>query len=113
MPGRLSRYLALASFAVLSAYSPLVPPMTMARWYGGHAEVPISRSFSSSHSIIRAGFSSALVSWYRYDLLALPPPLAMNRNEYVSPPTAAILISAGRFVPVFASSYIVRGAIWL
>jgi hypothetical protein len=61
--GRLSRYLALASFAVFSAYSALVPPMTIARWYGGQADGADQRSFSSRNSIIRAGFSSAFVSW--------------------------------------------------
>ena len=38
--GRVSRYRALAYFAVLSASSALVPPITIARWYGGQAEVP-------------------------------------------------------------------------
>jgi hypothetical protein len=73
--------LALAYLAVLTANSALVPPMTIARWYGGHAAVPISRSFSSRNRIMLVGFSSALVSWYRYDLLAEPPPLARNRNS--------------------------------
>ena len=110
----MSRYFALASFAVFSAYSALVPPITTARWYGGQADVPISRSFSSRNCIIRAGFSSALVSWYRYDLLAEPPPLAMNRNLYASgwPPgsSAYSSICAGRLVPVFLSSHMVSGA---
>src|SRR5688572_6646050 len=75
--GRWSRYLAEASLAVLRACSAEVPPITTARWYGGQAEVPIRRSFSSRKRISEVGFSSALVSWYRYDLLALPPPLAM------------------------------------
>ncbi len=66
--------------AVFSAYSALVPPTTMARWYGGHAEVPMARIFSSRNEAIRAGFRTALVSWNRYDLFAEPPPLAMNRN---------------------------------
>ncbi len=44
-------------------------------------------------------------------LFAEPPPLAMNRNEYVSPSTASILISAGKFVPVLTSSHTVSGAI--
>lgn len=61
--GSASRYLALAYFAVFRAYSAEVPPMTMARWYGGQAAVPISRSFSSRNCIIRVGLSSALVSW--------------------------------------------------
>ena len=52
-----------AYLAVLSAYSAEVPPTTIARWYGGQAAVPISRSFSSRNCIIRVGFSSALVSW--------------------------------------------------
>ena len=60
----------------------------MARWYGGHAAVPSERIFSSRKLRIRAGFSTALVSWYRNDLLAEPPPLAMNRNLYSSPPVA-------------------------
>ena len=46
-------------------------------------------------------------------MLALPPPLAMNKNLYSSPSVAAILISAGRLLPVFCSSYIVIGANWL
>ncbi len=66
--------------AVLSANSALVPPTTIARWYGGQAEVPSERSFSSRNRIIPFGFRTALVSWYRKLLLALPPPLAMNRN---------------------------------
>ena len=78
--GSPSRYFADASFAVLSAYSADVPPTTTARWYGGHAEVPMARSFSSRNCISRVGFSSALVSWKRKDLLADPPPLAMKRN---------------------------------
>ena len=86
----------------------------MARWYGGQAAVPISRSFSSRNRIIRFGFSSAFVSWYRYDLLAEPPPLAMNRNLYASgcPPgsSAYSSICAGRLVPVLRSSHMVSGA---
>ena len=84
----MSRYLADAYLAVFSANSALVPPTTMARWYGGHAAVPSERIFSSRNASIRAGFSTALVSWYRNDLLAEPPPLAMNRNLYSAPPVA-------------------------
>ena len=69
-----------AYFAVFSANSALVPPTTIARWYGGQAAVPRDRSFSSRNVSIRSGFRTALVSWYRNDLLALPPPLAMNRK---------------------------------
>jgi len=43
--------------------------------------VPIARSFSSRKRIMLVGLSRALVSWYRYDLLADPPPLAMNSNS--------------------------------
>ena len=45
--GSVSRYLADAYLAVFSANSALVPPTTMARWYGGHAAVPSERIFSS------------------------------------------------------------------
>src|SRR5579863_8264270 len=86
--GSVSRYLADAYLAVLSANSALVPPTTMARWYGGQAAVPSDRIFSSRNEAIRTGLSTALVSWYRNDLFADPPPLAMNRNLYSSPPVA-------------------------
>ena len=86
--GSVSRYFADAYLAVFSANSAEVPPTTMARWYGGHAAVPSERIFSSRKLAIRAGFSTALVSWYRNDLFAEPPPLAMNRNLYSSPPVA-------------------------
>ena len=86
--GSVSRYFADAYLAVFSANSADVPPTTMARWYGGHAAVPSERIFSSRNEAIRAGFSTALVSWYRNDLLAEPPPLAMNRNLYSSPQVA-------------------------
>jgi hypothetical protein len=42
-----------------------VPPTTIARWYGGQADVPMALIFSSRNDIIRAGLSSALVSWNR------------------------------------------------
>src|SRR6202161_2949143 len=38
--GSVSRYRADAYLAVLSAYSALVPPTTIARWYGGEGGVP-------------------------------------------------------------------------
>ena len=75
--GRPSRALVLASFAVLRVCSALVPPTTIARWYGGQALVPIARRFLSRNARNDAGFSSALVSWKRNDLFAEPPPLAM------------------------------------
>src|SRR5580704_10016693 len=86
--GNASRYLADAYLAVLSANSADVPPTTMAKWYGGHAAVPSDRIFSSRNDSIRAGLSTALVSWNRNDLFAETPPLAMNRNLYSSPPVA-------------------------
>ncbi len=61
--GSVSRYRADAYLAVLSAYSALVPPTTIARWYGGQADVPMARIFSSRNEAIRVGFSTALVSW--------------------------------------------------
>src|SRR5215468_2335424 len=68
--GRLSRYFAEAYLAVFSAYSAEVPPITIARWYGGQAAVPIRRSFSSRNRIMLVGLRIAFVSWYRYDLFA-------------------------------------------
>ena len=61
---------------------------------------------------MRAGFSTALVSWYRKDLLAEPPPLAMNRNLYAPPSAAYSSIWAGRLLPVLRSSHMVSGASW-
>ena len=55
----------MRSLATFSAYSADVPPMTMARWYGGQADVPRVRSFSSKNFMRLAGFSSAFVSWKR------------------------------------------------
>ena len=68
--------------AVFSANSAEVPPITTARWYGGQAAVPSERIFSSRKASIRFGFRIAFVSWYRNDLFAEPPPLAMKRNLY-------------------------------
>ena len=82
--GSESKYLVDANFAVFTVCSALVPPMTIAKWYGGQAAVPIERNFSSSHFISDVGFSTAFVSWYKNDLLALPPPLAINRKLYSS-----------------------------
>src|SRR6185437_3133617 len=110
--GSPSRYLADAYLAVFSANSALVPPITTARWYGGQAAVPSPRIFSSRNDAIRFGFSTALVSWNRNDLLAEPPPLAMNRNLYSSPPVAYSSIWAGRLLPVLRSSHMVSGASW-
>ncbi|CAB4545891.1 unannotated protein [freshwater metagenome] len=46
--------------------------------------MPSERSFSSNQVRNDLGFSTALVSWYKNDLLALPPPLAMNKKLYSS-----------------------------
>ena len=101
----------LASLTVLSVSSAEVPPITIARWYGGQAAVPSVRIFSSRNCSSDVGFSSALVSWKRKVLLAEPPPLVTNRNSYSSPSARRrCSIWAGRLVPVFFSSYIVSGA---
>src|SRR5260221_176638 len=110
--GSVSRYRAEAYLAVFSANSALVPPTTIARWYGGQAAVPRERIFWSRNSSMAAGLSTALVSWYRYDLFAEPPPLAMNRNLYSPPSHAYSSICAGRLLPVFRSSHMVSGASW-
>ncbi len=59
-----------------------------------------------------ASFSTALVCWYRNDLLADPPPLAISRNLYSAPGVAYSSIWAGRLLPVFRSSHMVSGASW-
>ncbi len=78
--GSVSSECADASFAVFNVISAEVPPITSARWYGGHAAVPSVRSFSSSHVIIDDGLSSAFVSWNSRLLFAEPPPFAMNSS---------------------------------
>ena len=98
--------------ATFSVYSADVPPITTARWYGGHAAVPSDRTFSSRNAARLRGFRRAFVSWKRKLLLADPPPLAMNRNLYSSPGTAWISICAGRFEPVLTSRYMSSGASW-
>ena len=90
----------LASFTVFRFISADVPPITIARWYGGQADVPSVRIFVVDELSSDVGFSSALVSWNRNVLLALPPPFVMTRKLYASPSTAERSIWAGRFVPV-------------
>jgi hypothetical protein len=51
--------------AVFKANSADVPPMTTARWYGGQAEVPRVRSFSSRNRSMLERLRTALVSWNR------------------------------------------------
>ena len=80
--GRSSSAFAEASFTVLRHASAEVPPITNARWYGGHAAVPSVRIFSERNLTRLAGFSSAFVSWNRYVLFAEPPPLAIIRKWY-------------------------------
>ena len=69
------------------------------------------RIFSAMNLRSDAGFSSALVSWYRKVLFADPPPLATNRNRYSPPGSAYSSTCAGRLVPVFFSRYMSSGAI--
>src|SRR5512134_429683 len=110
--GRRSRYPVDASFTVLRQLSAEVPPTTNARWYGGHAAVPSVFIFSTRNFSRLPGLRSALVSWYRYVLLAEPPPLATNRNLYSIPLAAYRSIWAGRLQPEFTSSYMFRGTVW-
>ena len=63
--GSESRYRVLASFAVSTACSADVPPMTTARWYGGHAAVPSVIIFSNTHGSSAFSLRSAFVSWKR------------------------------------------------
>src|SRR5262249_9608623 len=106
------RYFALASFAVFSAYSALVPPTTTARWYGGQGAGASEGRGSSRNARLGAGVHTPLGCWCRDDLVALPPPLAMNRNLYSAPGMACSSICAGRLDPVFRSSHMVSGASW-
>ena len=55
----------LANLAVSTASSAEVPPITTARWYGGHAAVPSVFIFSNSHGSSVFSLSNALVSWNR------------------------------------------------
>ena len=48
---RFSRYFADASFTVFRLDSADVPPITIARWYGGHAAVPSDLIFASMNGI--------------------------------------------------------------
>ena len=89
--GRSSRERQLASLTVFSVISADVPPMTIARWYGGQAAVPSVRIFSSRNASSDFGFSSAFVSWNRNVLLAEPPPLVTKRKWYSSPPVGVEL----------------------
>ena len=40
-----------------------VPPITIAKWYGGHAAVPSVLIFSSRNFSKLSGFNRAFVSW--------------------------------------------------
>ena len=94
--------------------TPSRPTCRRSRARGGTAGTRRCRACAASRraSVISDdGLSSAFVSWNSRLLFAEPPPLAMNSSLYASPSTDSISISAGRFVPVFFSSYIVSGAI--
>ena len=110
--GSPSRYRVDAYLTVLRFISAEVPPTTIARWYGGQADVPRVRIFSATNASSDSGFSNAFVSWYRNVLLALPPPFVTTRKRYSSPSMALRSIWAGRLVPVLRSSYIEIGASW-
>jgi len=86
------------------------PPTTIARWYGGHADVPSVAIFSSMKAANDAGLRSAFVCWKRNVLLAEPPPLAMKWKLYVEPGCAITSTCAGRLFFVFASVNMSSGA---
>ena len=65
-----------------------VPPMTMARWYGGHAAVPSVSTFSFRNASMRSRVRIDGVAWNKNALLAEPPPLAMNKNLYAASASA-------------------------
>jgi hypothetical protein len=69
-----------ASLTVFIVSSADVPPITIARWYGGHAAVPSVSTFSLRNATMRSCVRIDGVAWNRNALLAEPPPLAMNRN---------------------------------
>jgi len=74
LDGKLSKSFTDASFTVFSVISADSPPITMAKWYGGHAEVPREVIFSVRKARSESGFRSALVCWYKKVLFAEPPP---------------------------------------
>mmetsp|Transcript_45504 Transcript_45504/g.74322 ORF Transcript_45504/g.74322 Transcript_45504/m.74322 type:complete len:210 (+) Transcript_45504:1430-2059(+) len=72
--GSASRSCVDAALTVLRLNSADVPPMTMARWYGGHAAVPNSPIASFMNARRLSGLRMAFVFWYKNVLLAEPPP---------------------------------------
>ena len=60
--GKLSRYFTDASFTFFKLASALVPPITQAMWYGGHAAVPRLFIFSIINGMRRSGVRIAFVS---------------------------------------------------
>ena len=89
--------------------TPSPPTCRRSRARGGTADTQRCRACAASRRASVSnddGLSSAFVSWNSRLLFAEPPPLAMNNSLYASPSTDSISISAGRFVPVFFSSYI-------
>ncbi len=71
----------------------------------GMQPFPSSLIFSAKNFLIESGLRRALVSWNKKVLFAEPPPFVTKRNLYSSPSTAARSSCAGRFEPVFFSSY--------
>ena len=92
-----------------------MPPITIARWYGGQADVPSVFIFVSRNPSSRSGDRIARVSWNRKLLFALAAALGdEHQMELVGVvPAGAAMMSncTGRLLPVFTSSNIDSGAI--
>src|SRR5260370_40419862 len=85
--GSESRYRAEAYLAVFSANSALVPPTTIARWYGGRAAGARGRGFLSRDSRMGGGAGQGLVCLLKDGLVARAPAPGLHRD--VAPPPAA------------------------
>mmetsp|Transcript_89174 Transcript_89174/g.277221 ORF Transcript_89174/g.277221 Transcript_89174/m.277221 type:complete len:225 (-) Transcript_89174:673-1347(-) len=83
--GSPSKYLQLANLTVFRFMSVDKPPTTRAKWYGGHAAVPMFVICSVMNSVKAFSFNVPLVFWKSCVLLALPPPFATNKKSYVLP----------------------------
>ena len=83
--GNLSRYLIEANFRVFILNSADMPPITIAKWYGGHADVPILIIASYRKDLKAFGLRTDFVFWYRKDLFADPPPFWIKANLYSFP----------------------------
>ena len=108
-----SRYLVLASLAVSTANSADVPPITTARWYGGHADGAERLHLLEQPRQQRLLVEQRLGLLEQVALVGAATALGDEQELVGVAVDRAILISAGRLLPVFFSSYIVSGAIWL